>query len=179
MAGADREERFARLVQEHGDAVYRYLRRRHSGGDATDAEDLLADVMTVAWRRLDDIPVGAEAPWLFGVARHRLSNARSRLARRDRISAPMRPRSDSTSAEDEAIADLGMREALAGLPDKEREALTLTAWEGLSPEELAIALGISVNAAAIRLSKAKAKLLAALAGEDTERNRPLAAETFR
>jgi RNA polymerase sigma factor (sigma-70 family) len=179
MTGADREERFARLVREHGDAVYRYLRRRHHGGDGMDAEDLLADVMTVAWRRLDDIPIGAEAPWLFGVARHRLSNARTRLARRDRISAPMRPRVDLSSAEDVAIADLDLRSALASLPDNEREALTLTAWEGLSPEELAIALGISVNAAAIRLSKAKAKLLSALATDDAERTRPLATETLR
>jgi RNA polymerase sigma-70 factor (ECF subfamily) len=135
--------------------------------------------MTVAWRRLDDIPVDAEAPWLFGVARRRLSNARSRLARRDRIIAPNRPRSDPSSAEDVALADLGLREALASLPDKEREALTLTAWEGLSPEELAIALGISVNAAAIRLSKAKARLLAALEADEPERFQPLATETSR
>lgn len=179
MDGADREERFARLVREHGDAVYRYLRRRHNGGDATDAEDLLADVMAVAWRRLDDIPPGAEAPWLFGVAKRRLSNARSRLARRDRISAPMRPRNDPSSAEDYAIADLDLQSALASLPDKEREALMLTAWEGLSPEELAIALGVSVNAAAIRLSKAKAKLLALLGESGTERTRPRATEALR
>lgn len=179
MTGTDREERFSRLVRDHGDAVYRYLRRRYNGGDATDAEDLLADVMAVAWRRLDDIPVGAEAPWLFGVAKRRLSNARNRLARRDRISAPIRPRAPSSSAEDVAMADLGLREALASLPDKEREALTLTAWEGLTPDELAIALGVSVNAAAIRLSKAKARLRATLAGDGDESFRPLTTGTPR
>ncbi len=165
----DREERFTRLVREHGDAVHRYLRRRYSGGDA-DAEDLLADVMTVAWRRLDDIPVGVEAPWLFGVARHRLSNARHLRSRRDRLSAPMRPRSAAPAAEDEAVASLNLREALDRLPDKEREALTLTAWEGLTPDELAVALGVSVNAAAIRLSKAKSHLLSELTDNDAERS---------
>ncbi|HUD69685.1 MAG TPA: sigma-70 family RNA polymerase sigma factor [Acidimicrobiales bacterium] len=168
MTDTDREARFSRLVHDHGDAVHRYLRRRHVVGDATDAEDLLADVMAVAWRRLDDIPVGAEAPWLFGVAKHRLSNARHRSTRRDRLLAPIRPRAASPAAEDVAIADLGLREALDQLSDKEREALLLTAWEGLGPEELAIALDVSVNAAAIRLSKAKAHLLAILSEETPE-----------
>jgi RNA polymerase sigma-70 factor (ECF subfamily) len=171
MTDTDREARFSRLVRDHGDAVHRYIRRRHVVGDAIDAEDLLADVMAVAWRRLDDIPVGAEAPWLFGVAKHRLSNARHRSIRRERIIAPIRPRAAAPAAEDVAIADIGLRGALDRLPYKEREALLLTAWEGLGPEELAIALDVSVNAAAIRLSKAKSHLLAILS-EDSQESLP-------
>jgi RNA polymerase sigma-70 factor, ECF subfamily len=174
MPSADREERFNRLVRDHGDAVHRYLRRRYRGGDGTDVEDLLADVMTIAWRRLDEVPADAEAPWLFGVAKRRLSNARTRQTRRDRIAAPLRPKAPSPPAEDVALADLSLREALARLPEKEREALTLTAWEGLSPEELAVALGVSLNAAAIRLSKAKTKLLAYLA-ESADESSPTVA----
>jgi RNA polymerase sigma-70 factor (ECF subfamily) len=166
MPSGDREERFTRLVQEHADALNRYLRRRYVAADATDVEDLLADILAIAWRRLEEVPDDAAGPWLFGVARHRLSNARTRRSRRDRIMAPMRPRAAAPAAEDEAVADLAFREALARLPEKEREALTLTAWEGLTPKELAVALGISVNAAAIRLSKAKAHLLTFL--EDGE-----------
>jgi RNA polymerase sigma-70 factor, ECF subfamily len=130
--------------------------------------------MAIAWRRLDDVPNDAEAPWLFGVARRRLSNARSRRARRDRIVAPLRPRGSAPAAEDVALADLSLREALASLPEKEREALTLTAWEGLGPEELAAALGVTVNAAAIRLSKARTKLLALLAENADESSPPVA-----
>lgn len=177
MAGAEREERFTRLVHEHGDAVYRYLRRRFHSAEGADAEDLLADVMAVAWRRLDDIPVGAELPWLYGVARRRLSNARTRSARRERLAAPVRHATSADSAEDLAVADLSLQAAMAQLPDKEREVLTLTAWEGLRPSELAVALGVSVNAAAVRLSKAKAHLLTLLAGGTAERVRVVATET--
>jgi RNA polymerase sigma-70 factor, ECF subfamily len=177
MPSADREERFNRLVREHGDAVHRYLRRRYGSGDATDVEDLLADVMAVAWRRLDSIPGDAEIQWLYGVARRRLSNARSRRTRRDRIIAPLRPKGAAPAAEDVALADLSLREALDALPDKEREALTLTAWEGLGPEELALALGVSINAAAIRLSKAKSKLLDLLADKADESSPPVATGT--
>jgi RNA polymerase sigma-70 factor (ECF subfamily) len=179
MTDPEREARFVRLVHEHGDAVYRYLRRRHVSGDAIDAEDLLADVMTVAWRRLDDIPADAEAPWLFGVARHHLSNSRHRSARRDRIAAPLRPRAASSSAEDVALADLQLRDALERLPDKEREALTLSAWEGLTPDELAVALGVSVNAAAIRLTKAKSKLLSLLSEGSDESPGVVATQTMQ
>lgn len=154
-----REKRFSRLVEDHADAVHRYLRNRLSGGDGIDAEDVLADVMLIAWQRLDDIPVDAEAPWLFGVARNRLMNAHSKRSRRTAIARRMRPVGPSAPAEDVALADLSLRAALEALPGPEREALLLTAWEGLTPSELAVTLDVSVNAAAIRLSRAKALLL--------------------
>jgi RNA polymerase sigma-70 factor (ECF subfamily) len=61
----NRQERFERLFREHGDAVYRYAVRRDPGA----AEDVVAEAFLVAWRRLDDVPRGAELPWLLGVAR--------------------------------------------------------------------------------------------------------------
>jgi RNA polymerase sigma factor (sigma-70 family) len=164
-----REERFSRLVECHADAVHRYLRNRLSGGDGVDAEDVLADVLMIAWQRLDDIPPDAEAPWLFGVARNRLMNAHSKRSRRTAISRRLRPRLPSAPAEDEAMADLALRAALDALPEPEREALLLTAWEGLTPVQLAVALGVSVNAAAIRLSRAKSMLLDHLQGDVDER----------
>jgi RNA polymerase sigma-70 factor, ECF subfamily len=159
-----REQRFSRLVEQHADAVHRYLRNRLSSGDGMDAEDVLADVMAIAWQRLDDIPADAEAPWLFGVARNRLMNAHSKRSRRTAIARRIRPPGPAAPAEDVALADLTLRAALDALPEPEREALLLTAWEGLTPDQLAVALGVSVNAAAIRLSRAKALLLEQLHG---------------
>jgi RNA polymerase sigma-70 factor (ECF subfamily) len=160
-----REERFSRLVESHADAVHRYLRNRLSSGDGIDAEDVLADVMMIAWQRLDDIPLDAEAPWLFGVARNRLMNAHSKRSRRTAISRRLRPLGPSAPAEDVAVADLALRAAIDALPAPEREALMLTAWEGLTPSQLGVALGVSVNAAAIRLSRAKSLLLDQLRGD--------------
>jgi RNA polymerase sigma-70 factor (ECF subfamily) len=159
-----REDRFSRLVERHADAVHRYLRNRLSAGDGIDAEDVLADVLMIAWQRFDDIPPDAEAPWLFGVARNRLMNAHSKRSRRAAISRRLRPRLPSAPAEDVALADLALRAAIYALPEPEREALLLTAWEGLTPTQLAVALGVSVNAAAIRLSRAKSMLLDRLQG---------------
>ena len=46
--------------------VLAYLVRRVGSQDAA---DLAAEVFTVAWRRIDDVPSGDGAlPWLYGVA---------------------------------------------------------------------------------------------------------------
>jgi RNA polymerase sigma factor (sigma-70 family) len=156
MTDADREQRFTSLMQSHADAVYRYLRRRHTGGDATDAEDLLSEAMAVAWRRLDDIPEEATLAWLYGVARKQLANARRRNARRTAHDVQVRLPGSTASAEDEAVAGLLVQAAINGLTPSEREVILLTAWEGLTPSELAVALGTTVNAAGVRLSKARA-----------------------
>jgi RNA polymerase sigma-70 factor (ECF subfamily) len=66
------------------------------------------------------------------------------------------------SAEAIALADLELAQAWEKLTDKEREALALWALDGLEPHEVATALGISNNAANIRLSRAKKNLLAEL-----------------
>ena len=157
-----RHERFDELARTHSGAVLAYLRRRHHGDGSTGPDDVLADVLLVAWRRLDDIPVGLERPWLFGVARKCLANDQRKTGRRRTFQMQLRPAEDRTSAEDEALADLALTKALRALKPAEREVLFLAAWEGLGPQELAVSLKVSENAAAVRLSKAKAKLRAQL-----------------
>lgn len=48
--------------------------------------------------------------------------------------------------------------ALTGLSAGDKEVLILWAWEGLEPREIAVVLDISVNAATIRLHRAKQRL---------------------
>lgn len=56
--------------------------------------------------------------------------------------------------------------ALEAIRDEDREVLTLWAWEQLEPREIAVVLGISDNAAAQRLSKAKRRLAREMTGHD-------------
>ena len=53
-------------------------------------------------------------------------------------------------------------DALDGLPEPDRELLRLWAWEQLPPREIAVVLGITPNAASIRLHRATQKLKAEL-----------------
>ena len=66
---------------EHGRDVLAYALRRAAGPE--DAADVVAETFLIAWRRLSDIPAGAEARlWLYGVARHTLANQRRGERRR-------------------------------------------------------------------------------------------------
>ena len=64
---------------------------------------------------------------------------------------------DDPSAEDLVIADVSVREALTALNDDDREVLMLNAWDGLDTHALGVALSITTNAAAVRLSRAQAR----------------------
>jgi RNA polymerase sigma-70 factor (ECF subfamily) len=148
---ADRRRRFEGVVAVVYEPVQRYLRRRT---DEATADDVLGDVLLVLWRRLDDVPADATLPYAYGVARGCLANSQRSAARQLRLVQRLahQPRADP-SDDDDALA-----EALESLPEGDRELLRLWAWEQLAPAELALVLGISANAASIRLHRAKQKL---------------------
>ncbi len=158
-AGVDltREQRFTDLLGEVYAPLQHFLRRRTS-----DSEDVLSDTLLVLWRRLDDVPPEAPLPWAYGVARGCLQNHRRsverrwKLVRRLALEPPAPP-----PEEDPALA-----EAFAALPAADREVLRLWAWEQLPPREIAVVLGISPNAASIRLHRSTAKLRKQLARKE-------------
>lgn len=150
------EARFERLYAVARDPLARYLARRA----ALDAvEDLFAEVMTIAWRRLDDVPPDGELPWLYGVARRVLANHRrahgrfGRLLERVTLHAPGADPGMAPVGPDPDLAD-----ALSRLSATDAEVLRLWAWEELAPSEIAATLGITPNAASIRLHRAKGRL---------------------
>jgi RNA polymerase sigma-70 factor (ECF subfamily) len=146
--------RFEDLVATVYEPVQRYLRRRT---DPATADDVLADVLLVLWRRLADVPDEAPLAYAYGVARGCLANSRRSAARQERVVARLaqqhRPDGDAGDPLDGALEN-----ALAALPEGERELLRLWAWEQLPPREIAVVLGISANAVSIRLHRAKQKV---------------------
>lgn len=167
MRDPDRRVCLERLFAEHGTAVRAYARRR-IGVEL--ADDTVGEVFVIAWRRIEEIP-DHPLPWLLGCARRVLANQRRRLARADRLTARLADQARTNARVGEQ--DAGLAIALAGLSDGDRELLLLIAWEGLSPNEAAVALGCSPNAASVRLHRARKRLADALedAGPETA-NRP-------
>jgi RNA polymerase sigma-70 factor, ECF subfamily len=148
------------LVADHSAAIANYLRRRLYPLSTEDLDDLVEETFVVLWRRLEDVPTGdSERPWVIGVARHVLHNAHRAHRRRQRHEARLRPTPSSSSAEDEAMADLAGREALDALGEADRDLLRLHFWDNVDVHGLAVVLGISPNAAGTRLSRAKARFL--------------------
>lgn len=60
---------------------------------------------------------------------------------------------------------------VATLPERDREILTLTAWEGLTPKEVAAVVGIPTNLVRVRLHRARARLAGRLASARAHRPR--------
>jgi RNA polymerase sigma-70 factor, ECF subfamily len=158
----DRREQFEALYAEHYGAIYAYVYRRLPGA-AAEVPDVVAEVFAVTWRRLDEMPAGAETRlWLFGLARHLLLNHRRGQRRRRRLFDRL-SREASTVPQVTVMADGGdawLVAAIERLPDAYREALRLVSWEGCSHAQAAAVLGCSVNAVALRLHRAKARLRA-------------------
>lgn len=164
-------DRFEALVAEVREPLLRFLLRRTTREAAA---DVLADTLLVLWRRLDDVPGDASLPWSYAVARGCLANHERGITRQRRLVERIvliDPPAESTAPPGDAT-DPDLVAALDRLPESDREILQMWAWERLEPREIAVTLGISANAATVRLHRAKRKLGEALKGSDGIRTQP-------
>jgi RNA polymerase sigma-70 factor (ECF subfamily) len=141
--------------------LQRYVHRRCGGADA---DDVVAETLTVVWRRLDEVPADAAVAWTFGVARRVLANQRRSSGRRLRLIERVRRTHEIMPAH--AVDDTDLVEALERLTTDDREILHLWAWEQLPPREIAVVLDITANAASLRLHRAKTRLAEAMGRQD-------------
>lgn len=174
------ERRFEALVLAHGSRVLAYLVRRTT--PAQDAPDVYQDALTTAWRKAHDAPDDPEyaLAWLLAIARRTLANHRRAGTRR--LAATARLRAELVAAHgirgDAHELPGGLDEvmqALAGLSDDDREVLTLTYWEGLTAEQVAVVLGARAATVRKRLERARRRAAAAIAAQRTRatgRGRP-------
>jgi RNA polymerase sigma-70 factor (ECF subfamily) len=149
-----RFEETARVLIE---PLRRFLVRRT---DAATADDVLADTLLVCWRRRAELP-DEPLPFAYGVARNCLANAHRGVRRQQRLAGRIATL-DPPREVPEPIGDDRLGPAMDGLPAGDAELLRLWAWEQLTPAEIATVLGITPNAASIRLHRAKDKLRAEL-----------------
>jgi RNA polymerase sigma-70 factor, ECF subfamily len=158
------EERFEQLYRDHVRAIAVYLRART---DQEAALDALARTFEIAWRRLSDIPENARA-WLFGVARRVLADQRRSAGRHQALVARVSETIASNTQDHASLFDAraAILAALMELPEQQREALLLVAWDGLSQREAAIVLGCSSSALAVRVHRARRRLRAAIGNAD-------------
>lgn len=154
------QSRFDALYRAHAGQVKAYAMRRTT---AANADDVVAEVFLVVWRRLEAVPEHP-VPWLLATARKVLANQRRGDARttalRERL-AHDRPGDPSG----DAGADARILGALATLGESDRELLMLVAWEGLAVTEAAVVLGARPGTVSVRLHRARRRLADALAAD--------------
>lgn len=162
----DHPPAFAELFDRHSRAVNAFATYR-IGRHA--AEDVLSETFLVAFRRRADFDTDVESavPWLLGIAsrlirRHRTVEAKHWRA----FAAAVTGEEHSTEGGvDDAMGRLDaerelqrLRSRIAALSPKDRETLLLYAWQGMTYDEIATALGIPVGTVRSRLNRVRRRL---------------------
>jgi RNA polymerase sigma-70 factor (ECF subfamily) len=151
------------LVHRHMPVIYRISFRVLR--DKAEAEDITQETFLRAWKMLPDWEPRAKfSTWACGVA---LNLCRDRLRRKKAILVDVLPECADPAPHPEA--QLAMNQTveriaghIAALPPRQREALTLCAFEGLGNKEAAVAMSISVHALEGLLGRARRSLKAVL-----------------
>jgi len=141
------------LWKEFSPKLGRFIRARVA--DPATAEDILQDVFLKFQSRLDEFHDAAKVQgWLFLVARNAIiDHYRTRKPTSELPeSLPAALPENLTELEELRVA---FRRIIDGLPKTYREALVLTEFEGLTQEELAKRLGISLSGAKSRVQRGR------------------------
>jgi RNA polymerase sigma-70 factor, ECF subfamily len=176
MLRAARDDHFAfeQLMTNYQGRLIRIL--QHLVGAGTSAEDLAQEVFFRVWRaRKTYQPTAKFATWLFHIAHNVASNAvRDHKRRREyQVASPDPNQSGAMSLEQMAMASTGampvrrldkgeredmVRLAVESLNERQRMATLLCKYEGLSYQEIADAMELTVQAVKSLLSRARVNL---------------------
>ncbi len=153
---AERQRRFNELFRARRGDVVAFCGWR--ADTASDAQDALAEVFLIAWRRLDEVPDGdAARVWLYATARRVIANQRRSRRRRSALRDRLAIQPDGGSAEvfapgsPEAIVHAALRR----LRPADREVLLLAEWENLTPAQIGEVVGCLAVTARGRLHRAR------------------------
>ena len=158
---SESREQFERVYQDCFAAVQRYTARRVA---PEAVQDVVADTFLTAWRRYGELR-GEPLPWLLGIARRTAANQRRGGARREALRERLRNEQRPTALPGLGESAPQLATALATLSARDREALTLIAWDGLEHRAAAEVMGCSTSAFTVRVHRARRKLERALASE--------------
>jgi RNA polymerase sigma-70 factor (ECF subfamily) len=150
---------FHELYERHARDVYRFA--LFLTGNPATAEDLTSDTFVRAWTARGAIREASVRAYLLTIARNLWRDSR----RRDRRLVPLEDAGElAVDATAERLADLRWTERqLAQIAAGDRHALLLHSRDGLSYEEVARRLDISVGAVKSRIFRAR-QALAAIRG---------------
>ncbi len=166
-------EAFERLMEPLEQLVWRVC--WHYTGNREAAEDCGQEAMIRIWRNLANYRGEcALESWVYRIAANCCMDW-LRKKKRDRsvsmepmVEQGFDPADDSPGTEEQVVAKderQRLREAIALLPEDQREALILTQLEKVPYEEAARALGVSDGTVKSRVKRAKARLKEILSAE--------------
>lgn len=149
------------IYQDFDTHLRRFLSRRLP--DSVAVEDVLQETYLRIHRRADSLrEPGSLQAWVYQIARNALIDHYRRQPGHAELPESIAVPDDGD--DDDAGQELArsMRDMLSCLPDKDRQALLLTEFEGMTQAALAAHLGLSLSGAKSRVQRAREKLRDAL-----------------
>jgi RNA polymerase sigma-70 factor (ECF subfamily) len=160
MAAVASGIRTEQLFESYGRQVYGFC--LHRLGDRQEAEDAVQATFLNAFRSLErGIVPYSEAAWLFKIAQNVCLTLKRSSFRRHRVETPVAIDDSLASPEHETDTLFDLAGAVRGLPARQRRAILLREWQGLSYEEIAAELGLTHSAVETLLHRARRSLRAA------------------
>ncbi|MEZ5319975.1 MAG: RNA polymerase sigma factor [Vicinamibacterales bacterium] len=155
----DREATLRRWLADHRGILVRLSRAYAQGPD--DEEDLLQEIVLALWRSLPSFRGEArESTWIFQVALQVALSRRRARARRP-LSTPLEsapePAADGQAEAFDRLRWSTVLQALRRLAPVDR-AVLLLALEGATQQEIGDVLGVTANAAGVKLHRARRRL---------------------
>jgi len=173
---------YSLLVQQYQKPIFNLMYR--VTGSYEDAKDLAQETFIKAYEKLDHFRIGERFfPWLYTIG---YNHARNFVQR----GKPLKQSGDDdveknsgldypSQHEERVLAQidfLRIYQALGQLPADYREAVILHYHEGLSMEEIAAALELSISGAKMRVHRGIKKLREVMLGGDHETERSVLAD---
>ena len=153
-------------MQRHEREILRYLLR--VSGNGADAADLFQETWLRAYRAYPRLEPESEVrPWLYAIAVNLCRNRARDGARRGRVIVAVEEKNSEPDrigkahrgfSENDGYAAVRMRELIASLPPKQREALHLRCFAGLNFAQIAAAMDGSEQGARANVSQATRKI---------------------
>ena len=164
-AAAGSHAAFAEIVTRHFQPVYRLVWRMTGG--AADAEDMAQDAFVKLWKNPSQVREAAALKgWLMRVAANAVIDAsrKPRLGALEDAPEIADPQAMPDAPLDRAEAARLVDGQIAALPERQRLALSLVYFEGLSNIEAAAVMEVSVDALESLLARARRSLKESLSG---------------
>ena len=164
---------YAVLVKRYQKPIFNLMLRMTSS--EADAQDLAQETFVRAYERLDRFkPSGRFFPWLYTIGLNLARDHVRKTIAAKTIEEKLREAHNPHLTEAESGESLPggvdpeeVKTSLLALPLEYREAVFLRFHEGMVMREIAVALGISVSGAKMRVHRGLAKIRALLLGEGT------------
>lgn len=158
MDKQERDRLFSEAYAAHRGLVAATVRKTAWYANADEVEDIVQEVMIVAWREFDPDRSATFAPWLVTTARRTtISHMRKSINRAALMGRYIRELGDGTEVVPDDRHPTALAEALAGLKPSIREIVMLHA-EGKSARGIARVVGIHRETVSKRLKQGLKKL---------------------